>query len=203
MSPNKERPAPRGLPEDPYATHLSYHQRRCKVCKHPGCNAIEEEFLRWRRPQRIAAKYGIRNRASLYRHAHATGLYSLRRSRYRIALENLIERNAEVQLNADSIICAVRACTRINDDGKWVWPAQRIVVTHINASSAVSSSPAPAQMAEETYRTSYSGLKTRVAASSANSQHDHKLNWSQLDENKEPDLLQIATKIELLERLLK
>jgi hypothetical protein len=202
MSPNKDRPARRGLPEDPYATHLSYHRRRCKVCKHPGCNAIEEEFLRWRCPQRIAAKYGIRNRASLYRHAHATGLYSLRRSRYRAALEDLIERNAEVQLNADSIICAVRACTRINDDGKWVAHHQHIIVTHINASSNASSSPAPVQMAEKSYLTNYSGRKTRVAASRPNSQHDHKLNWPQLDENKEPDLFQIATKIEMLERLL-
>ncbi len=203
MSQNKERPSRRLLPEDPYATHLSYHQRRCKVCNHPDCDAIDEEFLNWRSPAVIAWQYKIRDRASIYRHAHATGLFTLRRSSYRTALENLIERNEEAEVTASSFISAVRACTCINNDGQWVEPPRRTIVTHIDGSSDVSSSTTPVQAAEKPYLTNDSGPKIPVAASSASSQHALKLKRSQLTENTGPDPFQIATKIELLEKLLK
>src|SRR5713101_666 len=115
------------------SVELSYHQRTCKVCKHPRINAIEEEFLGWRSPADIAKQYKIRDRSSIYRHAHATGLYSLRRRDYRLALETILEHGSEVAVTANSIIRAVRACTCLTDDGKWVEPAQRIVVTRLDS----------------------------------------------------------------------
>ncbi len=112
---------------------LVQHQRRCKVCKHPQRDFIELDFVDWRSPAAIAKRYGIRDRASIYRHAHATGLYSLRRYNLARALENMIERSDEVKVTSSAIVCAVRARTRITDYGDWVDPANRSIVTHVNA----------------------------------------------------------------------
>ena len=115
-------------------TDLVSHRRRCKVCKHPQCDFIELDFVDWRSPAAIAKRYGIRDRASIYRHAHAIGLYSLRRQNLAMALDNLIERADEVKVTSSAIVRAIRARTRITDDGCWVDPPNRSIVTHLNAS---------------------------------------------------------------------
>ncbi len=104
------------------------HQTRCNVCRHPDREAIEHDYLEWRSPTEIAIDYDISDRTSIYRHALATGLFLRRRRTFRGALERIMERAEEAEVTAASVVLAVRAYARINDDGKWVEPPQTIQV---------------------------------------------------------------------------
>lgn len=106
---------------------LSRHNRKCRVCRHPARDAIDQDFLRWRNPDRIAADYGIADHSSVYRHAHATGLFRRRNAGLRHALGSLIEKAADVAPSADAIVRAVCAFAHINDDGHWVEPPHHVM----------------------------------------------------------------------------
>jgi hypothetical protein len=88
-------------------------------------------FLHWRSPEKIARSFKIGYRC-VYRHAHATGLYELRRRNLRYVLEPILERSGDAPASAREIISAVRVYARINDDGNWVEPptTNKIVVEH-------------------------------------------------------------------------
>ena len=175
MSKNKQSPATGNTPEDPGNSSFSYHKRRCLVCKHPDCRAIEEEFLHWISPAHITEKYGLRDRTCIYRHAHATGLFHLRRANHRDALEYLIERNAEVKLTFSSVVCAVEACARINDQGKWVNPPQQIIVNRLASPGGSSDTFRSAQTVEEFLRSS--NPQPASSHGRARSQHQTGLFW--------------------------
>jgi hypothetical protein len=140
MKSTHKKSAPLALAEK-FQTDVSYHQRRCTICNHPQCYYIELDFLDWRSPAAIAKRYGIRDRASLYRHAHATGLFAYRRRNIAMALDNIIERADEVKITGSAVIRAVRARTRISDEGEWVDPPNRNIVTHLNPSRDGSQNP--------------------------------------------------------------
>ena len=105
------------------------HARRCNVCKHPDREAIEVEFLRWRSPDDIAEDYGIADRSSIYRHAHATGIYRRRRQNIRLALEPLLEQACTVKVNASAIISAFRLYAQMSDTGE-LPPRTKTVIVH-------------------------------------------------------------------------
>src|SRR6202022_3357470 len=85
----------RPVPPRQHVRSLRRHQRLCTVCNHPDREAIESDFLRWGRPSQIAITYNIRDRASMYRAAHATGLFALRTRNLRWVLERMLERVLE------------------------------------------------------------------------------------------------------------
>ena len=60
------------------ASSLSYHERNCTICRHPDRDAIEEAFLQWRSVSNIRHEFHLPSRTSLYRHAHALGLFARR-----------------------------------------------------------------------------------------------------------------------------
>ena len=109
-------------------TRKARHQRQCNVCLHPDCDAIEEEFLHWHNPADIAYAYKIGWR-SVYRHAHAMGLFARRDENLRFALAGIIQRSHNVTPTADSVIRAVRAYTRVTTAGEWVDPPARVIVS--------------------------------------------------------------------------
>jgi hypothetical protein len=92
----------------------------CKICTHPQREEIERDFIKWRSPTSIAKEYGLRNRSSVYRHAHALDLFPKRQRNVRSALEHIIERSGEVEVNASAVVSAVAAYARINTNGQWV-----------------------------------------------------------------------------------
>ena len=102
---------------------FSRHSRRCLVCPHPDRDAIEGEFIRWRSPAKIAEDYDIADRASIYRHAHATGLFRRRRSETARVLENALEQAEDCPLHDFDIITrAVRLYSRFDDEGRFHEP---------------------------------------------------------------------------------
>jgi hypothetical protein len=105
-------------PDSP--TSLGRHERKCEVCNHPDREAIEQEFLRWYDVEDIAIDHDITNTSSIYRHAHAAGLFEQRRQTIGVALEPLIEQATGVRATASSVISAVRTYARVNSAGQWI-----------------------------------------------------------------------------------
>jgi len=99
------------------------HNRKCNVCRHAERAAIEQDFLRRHSADRIAEDYGIADHSSVYRHAHATGLFKRRAATIRLALEPIIERAMTVNVTADAIVRAIYVHAHLGDDGKWVEPS--------------------------------------------------------------------------------
>jgi hypothetical protein len=102
------------------AVKLGRHQRNCSVCTHQQREEIESAFIGWRSPAAIAEEFGLTDRASVYRHAHALGLFPKRQRNIRAALERIIEKAGEVDVTASAVVAAVQAYAKINAAGEWI-----------------------------------------------------------------------------------
>lgn len=102
------------------------HAAECKICAHAQREEIEHDFINWKSPASIAKQYKLANRASVYRHAHALALFPKRQRNVRAALEKIIERAGEVEVNAAAIVSAVSTYARINSTGQWVERSERV-----------------------------------------------------------------------------
>jgi hypothetical protein len=111
------------------APDLERHSRKCSICHHPEREDIEQAFLRWHSPYVILTQFNLFNYASLYKHAHATGLYDLRMRNLRPALENIIESSDQVPPTAAGIVRAIRAYACLTDTGEWVEPVRRFILS--------------------------------------------------------------------------
>src|SRR5574340_1583360 len=126
MPPTVSPDAPPKKPRRTRASFLSYHARRCSVCRHPERESIDDEFLHWSRVESIAADYEIERRA-IYRHAHATGLFHRRNGKLRFALGHIIEQAQTVEVTADAIVRAVKLFACLTDEGELVSPPKRVI----------------------------------------------------------------------------
>jgi hypothetical protein len=113
--------------------NLQRHQRTCTVCRHPKCTEIEAAFVAWRSPITIAAEFGLADRASVYRHATAVGLFEKRQRNVRAALEGIIERSGEVQVTASAVVAAVQAYAKINSVGEWIDRSENVSLNDLFA----------------------------------------------------------------------
>src|SRR5580704_8148275 len=59
-------------PDPPPSTKR--HSRKCVICTHPDREAIDEAFLH-QSANHIVKDYNLPSLSSLYRHAHATGIW--------------------------------------------------------------------------------------------------------------------------------
>src|SRR6185437_12710142 len=109
--------------------NLGRHAAKCRLCNHPSRAAIEFDFLNWRNPFDLVQSYHLRSLSTIYRHAHATGLFGRRRLNLRFALERMVERVNEAPVTASGIIRCVRAITRMNDAGEWIDPPSRVIIS--------------------------------------------------------------------------
>lgn len=100
--------------------NLGRHRRNCTVCAHEKCTEIEVDFVGWKSPALIATEYGLADRMNVYRHAHALGLFPKRQRNVRAALEKIIEKAGEVDVNAASVVAAIQAYAKINAQGQWI-----------------------------------------------------------------------------------
>ncbi len=123
---------------------LERHQRKCVICHHPDRDEIEELFLNWHQPHATASLFEVSSR-SLYRHAHATGLYAARQGNLRSVLDRILEDAERAKITGDCIIRAVRAYTCLTDNNKWVEPPTRVIVSsqHRRIAANASSSTKP------------------------------------------------------------
>jgi len=106
--------------------NLGRHRRNCGICAHHGRTEIEADFIAWRSPAGIAAEYGLADRATVYRHAHALGLFAKRQRNIKAALERIIEKVGEVDVTAAAVVAAIQAYAKINAGGQWVERSERV-----------------------------------------------------------------------------
>jgi hypothetical protein len=105
---------------------LGRHECGCKVCSHARREEIDHDFINWKSPALIAKEYGLKDRSSVYRHANALDLFSKRQRNVRAALERIIERAYEVEVNAAAVVSAVRTYASINSFGQWVERSEQV-----------------------------------------------------------------------------
>jgi hypothetical protein len=104
------------------------HEAVCSICAHPQREEIEQEFINWGSAARMAKTYKV-CRESFYRHAHAFHLMDKRRRNVRAALEKIIEKAGDVEVNAAAVVSAISAYARINGRGEWV---ERMETVNLN-----------------------------------------------------------------------
>ena len=96
------------------------HSAGCKICAHELREEIERDFVSWHGPAEIAKTYHLRDRATIYRHAHALGLFPRRQRNVRAALERIIKKAGGVEVTAAAVVAAVQAYAKINTQGQWI-----------------------------------------------------------------------------------
>jgi hypothetical protein len=105
-------------------TATERHARKCVICNHPRREEIEAAFLSWLSPRVIVSEFRLDFPRYLYRHAHATGLYQLRRFKLSCAAERVVEHVGSVRPNANAVLRAIRVSCSIDDHGNWREPAR-------------------------------------------------------------------------------
>ncbi|MGH9689065.1 MAG: hypothetical protein ACRD5K_18485 [Candidatus Acidiferrales bacterium] len=104
---------------------ISYHCRKCSICRHPQRSEIEQAFLDWECISSITTEFQLPGRTALYRHARAVGLLGNRNQGLRGALARIIEKACDAEPDAMAIVRAVELFARLNDDGELMTPAPR------------------------------------------------------------------------------
>lgn len=84
--------------------------------------------MAWSSPESLARQYALSDRASVYRHAHALGLFVQRRRNVRAALERIIEKAADVDVTSAAVVSAIQALSKINAAGQWIDPSERLTL---------------------------------------------------------------------------
>jgi hypothetical protein len=121
-----------GDPERSGRASLSRHARKCAICNHADRASIESDFISWRSETVIALDYRLPSRSTVYLHAAATGLVERRRLNLRGVCERIIERVEDAPPSAHAVLRALRIFAQITEDGHWLEPAKRSIVTHIH-----------------------------------------------------------------------
>jgi len=121
------------LKQQARAAALTRHRRRCVICHHPELEEIEAEFIRWANPRDILHDYQLPSRSAIYRHAEATGLLARRRRNLRGVSERILECVTNASPSASSVLRAMRIFAHITEDGQWIEPAKRAIVTHVHS----------------------------------------------------------------------
>jgi hypothetical protein len=116
---DRKKPSTQSEPESERQVSQGRHEARCLICAHSRREEIEQEFVAWVSPAKTADEHGV-SRDGIYRHARALGLMEKRRRNVRAALERIIEKAGEVDVNASAVVGAVSAYARINSRGEWV-----------------------------------------------------------------------------------
>ena len=110
---------------------LGRHAAKCRICTHSQRQDIEEDFVAWKSPGRIAKEYQLGNRSCVYRHARAANLDKQRQRNVRAALERIIEQAGDVEATASSIVAAVSVYVDLNARGEWVEADQRVYLDEL------------------------------------------------------------------------
>jgi len=119
------------MQSDAKTVSLSRHKAQCSICAHEKCAEMETAFMNWESPASITKQYGLADRTTVYRHAHALGLFEKRKRNVRAALERIIEKSGEVEVTASAVVSAIQAYAKINAQGQWVERSEHINLTEL------------------------------------------------------------------------
>jgi len=99
------------------------HEAQCSICQHPQRQLIEEMWLDWCYTHGIAENFGV-SRYGIYRHAHALGLFSIRRQNGIRVLEKLMERGDVTEINGSVVVSAYKLFRELVRAEERVGPVQ-------------------------------------------------------------------------------
>ena len=102
---------------------LGRHRAQCRICSSPDCQQIEEAWTNWSETYSLAKRFGV-SRDAVYRHAHALGLFHLRRKNLRGALEQIVERIDQTRMNGPDILEAIKVLLKMDKDDKEKGPSR-------------------------------------------------------------------------------
>lgn len=102
------------------------HEAGCRICSHPKRLDIERDFVAWKSPAKIAKEFKLRDRSTVYRHAHALNLFPKRTRNVRAALERIIERADDIPVTANAIVAAITTYARLNAQGQLVERSEQL-----------------------------------------------------------------------------
>jgi hypothetical protein len=111
--------------------HLRRHLTLCRICTHARRQEIEDDFVAWVSPAKIAVDYKLTDRSTMYRHAHALNLFPRRRRNVRAALERIIEHASDIKVNASAVVAAVQALAKINARGELIERDENLTVQNL------------------------------------------------------------------------
>ena len=114
---------------EPHAS-AQRHARKCTICRHEDRAEIEQSFMHWVPLMDIADEFDLPSADAVRRHALALGLEEVRNQTTRRSLYRIIERAGDAAPTAAGVIQAIRACSCLDDSGRWVEPPRRVIVTH-------------------------------------------------------------------------
>ncbi len=126
------------------------HSRKCTICNHPDREDIDTAFLHWSRGERIVRDFRLPSLSALYRHAHACGLWNLRRSHIRRALDRIIEHAGECRPTGHAILRAIEISCRFDQEGRYAEPKKKAVAEHHTIAAAPNPNRKPIQPTEPT-----------------------------------------------------
>jgi hypothetical protein len=130
--------------DEPQLSSLAMHEAHCMICYSKCREEMDELFVNWHNVSELAREYNTPRR-TVYRHAHATGLFPIRDRNLRRSSGLIIHRAETAQgVTADSVIRAVRTLAHINETGEWVNPPTHVIVSSgaaLQAPATVPSSP--------------------------------------------------------------
>lgn len=158
-----------------HASHLSHHQRKCAICRHPERDTIEEMFVHWHSSSSIHRRFMLRDRSTIYDHAHATGLFAKRRRNLRYALEHMIERADECDISSHGVVAAIKAYASLTASGEWIEPARRVIYTSISSPAREVTNPSPRSLANK--NSAYIYPQTQSRPSDYPSNYDPSDGW--------------------------
>jgi hypothetical protein len=101
---------------------LAMHAGQCSICRHARRAEIETAFLAWRGPRAIADDYGLGSHTTVYRHAHALGLFARRERalQFALRLSQLIDRAGDWESTETDIRSAMRLLARRRARGVFI-----------------------------------------------------------------------------------
>jgi hypothetical protein len=140
----KKHRRPKTLIEEPQLSSLAMHEAQCMICGSECREEMDELFVNWHNVSEIGREFNTPRR-TIYRHAHAVGLFPIRDRNLRRSLGLIIHRAETAPgLTADSVIRAVRTLAHINETGEWVNPPTHVIVSSgavVHANTIAPSSP--------------------------------------------------------------
>ena len=96
---------------------IGRHKRQCGICAHPQKEQIEADFVSWRSAVVIAEEHQLGDKVSIYRHAHAFGLFAKRQRNVRAALEHIIKQAGDVVVTYSTVSGCNLRYSQLNDEG--------------------------------------------------------------------------------------
>ena len=131
------------------------HSRKCRLCRHPHLEEIENAYLNWHSAYDICRVFQVQDPDTLYRHARAAGLDATRRSNVRHVVEHFIEQAHNVKITSTTVLRSIRALSCLDDKGYWTdLPKTHIVAPGNDATGEHSESAANLVQLPESNRVS-------------------------------------------------